>query len=149
MDKLVNCSIWTLSHDCFQGFYTNWRVSIKNLIYAILVGNRNIFMCKWLLVYIAYFILYREYGQLGELFNMDPLPWLLQSFFFNWRVSRDNFIYVIIVWNKKIFMCKCKLVNIAYFILYGEYETFLDVKLGIVLVKLNVVYERDIDVGIW
>ena len=75
--------MWT--YDCFQGFYTNWRVSIENLIYAILVGNRNIFMCKWLLVYIAYFILYREYGQLGELFNMDPLPWLLQRLFFKFK----------------------------------------------------------------
>ena len=148
MDKLVNYSIWTPSHDCFQGFYTNLRVSIENLIYAILVGNQNIFMWKWLLVYIAYFILYREYGQLGELSNTDPLPWLLQRFFFNWRVSRDNFIYAIIVWNQNIFMCKCKLVNIAYFILYGEYETCLDVKLGFILVKLNVVYERDIVVGI-
>ena len=81
MDNLVNYSIWILSHDFFQCFYTNWRVLIENLIYAILVGNWNIFMCKWLLVYIAYFILYREYGQLGELFNMDPLPWLLQRFF--------------------------------------------------------------------
>ena len=74
--------MWTLSHDCFQGFYANWRVSRENLIYSILVGNQNIFMCKWLLVYITYFILYREYGQLGELFNMDHLPWLLQKFFF-------------------------------------------------------------------
>ena len=149
MDKLVNDSIWTLSHDYFQGFYTNWRVSIE-LIYAILVGNQNIFMCKWLLVYIAYFILYREYGQVGELFNMDPLPWLLQRvFFLNWRVSRDNFIYAIIVWNQNIFMWKCILVNIAYFILYGEYETCLDVKLGILLVKLIDVYERDIVLGIW
>ena len=149
MDKLVKCSIWTLSHDSFQGFYTNWRVSIENLIYAILVGNQNIFMYKWLLVYIAYFILYKEYGQFGELFNMYPLPSLLQRFFLNWRVSRDNFIYAIIVWNQNLFMCKCKLVNIAYFILYGEYETYLDVKLGIILVKLIVVYERDIIVGIW
>ena len=149
MDKLVNCSIWTLSHDCFQCFYTNWRVSRENLIYAILVGKQNTFMWKWLLVYIAYFILYREYGQLGELFNMDPLPWLLQRFFLNWRVSRDKFIYAIIMWNQNIFMCKCKLVNIAYFILYGEYETCLDVKLGIIFVKLIVVYERDIAVGIW
>ena len=120
----------------------------RELIYAILMGNQNIFMCKWLLVYIAYFILYGEFGQLGELFNMDPLPWLLQRFFLNWRISRDNFIYDIIVWNKNIFMCKCKLVNIAYFILYGEYETCLDVKLGFILMKLNVFYERDIVVGI-
>ena len=62
MDKLVNYSIWTLSHHCFQGFYTNLRVSIENLIYTILVGNQNIFMCEWLLFYIVYFILYREYG---------------------------------------------------------------------------------------
>ena len=48
----------------------------------------------------------------------------------------------------KIVMRKCKLVNIAYFILYGEYETCLDVKLGFILVKLNVSYERDIVVGI-
>ena len=135
MDNLVNCSIWTLSHDCFQGFYTNWRVLIENLIYAILVGNQNIFMCKWLLVYIGYFILYREYGQIGELFNMDPLPWLLQRFFLIWRVSRDKLIYAIIVWNQNKFMCKCKLVSIAYFILNGEYETCLDVKLGILLVN--------------
>ena len=148
MDKLVNCSIWTLSHDCFQGFYTKWRFSRENRIYSILLGNKNIFIFKSLLVYIAYLILYREYGQLGELFNMDPLPWLLQRIFLNWRVSRDNFIYAIIVWNQNIFMCKCKLVNIAYFILYGEYETCLDVKLGFILVKLNVVYERDIVVGI-
>ena len=80
MDKLVNYLIWILSHDFFQEVYTNWRVSRDNLIYAILVGNQNIFMWKSLLVYIAYFILYREYGQLGELFNMDPLPWLLQRF---------------------------------------------------------------------
>ena len=58
------------------------EVSIENLIYAILVGNQNLFMCKWLLVYIAYFILYREYGQLGELFNMDPLPWFLSIFLY-------------------------------------------------------------------
>ena len=149
MNKLANCSIWTLSHDCFQGFYANWRVSIENLIYSILVGNQNIFTCKWLLVYIEYFILYREYGKLGEIFNMDPLPWLIQRFFLNWRAPRDNLIYAIIVWNQNIFICKCKLINIAYFILYGEYETFLDVKLGILLVKLIVVYERDIIVGIW
>ena len=166
-------------------------------------------MCKWLLVYIAYFILYREYGQLGELNliwtlshdyfkgfflieesqeitssmpslheikiyscannywstmhtsscieNMDNLVnysiWTLshdcfKGFFLNWRVSRDKFIYAIIVWSQNIFTCKCKLVNIAYFILYGEYETCLDVKLRILLVKLIVVYERDIDVGI-
>ena len=49
----------------------------------------------------------------------------------------------------KIYSChKCKLVKIAYFILCGEYETCLDVKLGIILAKLNVVYERDIVVGI-
>ena len=147
MDKLVNYSIWTLSHDFFQGFYTNWRVSRENLIYSILVGNQNIFMWKSLLVYI-YFILYREYGQLGELFNMDPLPWLLQMIFSNWRVSWDKFVYTIIVWNQNIFMCKSLLFNIAYFILYGEYETCLYVKLGILLVKLNVFYERDIVVGI-
>ena len=148
MEKLVKYWIWTLSHDWFQGFYTNRRVSVENLIYPTLVGNQNIFMCKWLLVYIAYFILYREYGQIGELFNMDPLPWLLQIFFLNWRVSRYKFIYAIIVKNQNIFMCKCKLVNMAYFILYGEYETCLDVKLGFILVKLNVFYERDIVVGI-
>ena len=49
----------------------------------------------------------------------------------------------------KIYSCaNVKLVNVAYFILYGEYETCLDVKLGFTLVKLNVVYERDIVVGI-
>ena len=76
MDNLVNYSIWTLSHDCFKVFFSNWRV------------------------------------------------------------SRDEFIYAIIVWNQKIFMCKSLLVNIAYFIFYGEYETCLNVKLGIILVKL-------------
>ena len=89
MDNLVNYSIWTLSHDCFKDFFSNWRV---------------------------------------------------------WS---DNFIYAIIVWNKNIFMWKSLLVNIAYFILYGEYETCLDVKLGIILVKLIIFYERDIVVGIW
>ena len=109
MENLVNYSIWTFSHDCFKGFFLNWRVSRYKFIYDIIVQNENIFMCKSLLVYISYFTLYREYGKLGELFNMDPLPWLLQMFFvcfFNWRVSRDNFIYAIIVWNQNIFMWK-------------------------------------------
>ena len=148
MDKLVNYSIWTLSHDCFLGFYTNWRVSRENLIYAILVGNQNIFMCKSLLVYISYFILYREFENLVNYSIWTLSHDCFKGFFLNWRVSRDDFIYSIILWNQNIFMCKCKIVNIAYFILYGEYETCLDVKLGFILVKLNVVYERDIVVGI-
>ena len=35
--------MWT--YDCFQGFYTNWRVSRENIIYAILVGNENVHWC--------------------------------------------------------------------------------------------------------
>ena len=45
-------------------------------------------------------------------------------------------------------MCKSLLVYIAYFILYGEYETCLNMKLGILIVKLIDVYEKDIVVGI-
>ena len=35
--------MWT--YDCFQGFYTNWRVSRENIIYSILVGNQNVHSC--------------------------------------------------------------------------------------------------------
>ena len=61
---------------------------------SILVGNQNIFMWKWLLVYIAYFILYREYGKLGELFNMDPLPWLLPRFLYKLKsLNREPHLF--------------------------------------------------------
>ena len=131
-------------------FFSNWRVSRDNFIYSMIAWNQNIFMCKSLLVCIAYFILYGENIKLSETIQCGTSPMIASKVFFsNWRVSRDNFIYAIIVWKQNIFMCKCKLVKIAYFILYGEYETCLDVKLGILLVKLVVFYERDIVVGIW
>ena len=148
MDKLVNYSIWTLSHDCFQGFIkieeSQQRTSSMPSLWEI-----KIYSCAndyWSTLHTS-----------SCIENMDNLVnysiWTLshdcfKGFFFKIEESQEINSSMPSLCEIKIYSCE----NVYQLTLHTsscmENMTCLGVKLGFILVKLNVVYERDIVVGI-